>query len=126
MDELTIPQPTQAATSAADPTPEQAPRTLPTRFMVPPLDASRTDDGWFLCLDVPGVQAAALTLEAVNGVLTVEAVRADDPSRGYRRRISLPRTADAEAIEAKLAAGVLAVGIPKQASARRRTIPIQA
>lgn len=106
---------------------------------VPSADAREDATGFTLDLDVPGVSPDALDVLAEDGVMTVrgtpttrelaegETLVVNERARGaFSRQFRLPKTADAGAISASYANGVLTVRIAKLAPAQPRRVTITA
>lgn len=106
---------------------------------IPRADVHETADAFLINLDLPGVDDADIDMTVDNGVLKIAGHRriADDsagttrwrmlrecPQGSFRRDFTLPKSADARAIDARLCNGVLAVRIAKRAQDRRRRIQI--
>ena len=104
----------------------------------PSVDVHEEDDRFLLSADMPGVEAKDIEVSAEDGVLTIRAERTDEErgadsasvenvksvSGTFLRRITLPVAAQAEAIKASYANGVLEIDIPKQARVETRRIPV--
>jgi HSP20 family protein len=104
---------------------------------LPAVDIKEEDKQFVLHADLPGVEAKDIEITMEKGQLTIRG-RRDTESRedknGYRRvervsgeffrRFSLPDTADAQAIKAKVVNGVLEVVIPKQEAVLPRRINV--
>jgi HSP20 family protein len=104
---------------------------------LPAVDIKEEDKQFVLHADLPGVEAKDIEITMEKGQLTIRG-RRDTDSReeknGYRRvervrgeffrRFSLPDTADAQAIKAKVVNGVLEVVIPKQEAVLPRRINV--
>ena len=97
------------------------------------------DDGERIVLraEVPGMDAAALEINATSKVLTIagerrrpavdEQANAHRLERGYgqfRRAISLPQEIDPDQVRARYELGVLEVTMPKAAAAKPRKIQV--
>jgi HSP20 family protein len=106
---------------------------------VPAVDIVEEKDRFVLRADVPGVKPEDIDVNMENGVLSVSGQRAEEATEeaeGVRRierisgrffrRFTLPETANAEAISAKSANGILEVVIPKQAEVKARRITVEA
>ena len=106
---------------------------------LPPVDIHEDTHQFVLHVDLPGVDSQAVEITSDQGVLTIRGKREDSshgPREGYRRieritgefqrRFSLPETADAQGIKAKVANGVLEVTIPKLAQTQPQRITVQA
>lgn len=100
--------------------------TTPTveQWVVPRIDVLEHEGDLKVLVDVPGATAEGLTLEVREGILQLDAVRADRPTRGYRRRLTLPDTVDTQAIAAHLAHGVLSLDLPAAEAAKPRRIQV--
>jgi HSP20 family protein len=105
---------------------------------VPAVDIKEEAERFVIKADVPGVKPDDIEITMENGILTLRGSReteARDEDRGFRRvervrgkffrRFTLPDTADAEAIEARFAHGVLEVVIPKLAKVQPRRITVK-
>ena len=92
-----------------------------TRHTTPPTDVYASDDAWLLLLDLPGMSQDALSVTVERDTLIVSSREEDDAPPRWYRRLSLPRDADVEGIEATLTDGVLSVQVPR-ASARQIAI----
>ena len=103
----------------------------------PAVDTHEENDRFLLCADMPGLEAKDIEVSAEDGVLTIRAerlmrARTDRDSvekvrivsGTFLRRITLPDAAQAEAIKARYANGVLEVDIPKQAPVETKRIPV--
>ena len=88
------------------------------------LDAYRRDGEFFLDIDLPGFDDAAIDIEVDSKVLTVRAERRrSDPAQGgtavaerglgnFSREVSLAETLDTDRLEARYDNGVLLLRIP--------------
>ncbi len=105
---------------------------------MPLVDIQDAGDHFLLEVDVPGVKAEDINVTMENGVLNIEGERRHEErteEQGYsriersfgsfHRRFSLPETADADAIEAKVDNGVLVVRIAKAQKAQPRRIEVK-
>jgi HSP20 family protein len=105
---------------------------------VPAVDVRETDKAYVLTADLPGVNPQDIEVTAEKGELLLKGTRAataadengysriERLSGRFERRFTLPESADAEAIEAKSAHGVLTLTIPKRAQLQPRKIAVQA
>ena len=106
---------------------------------VPAVDIVEEKDRFILRADVPGVNPQDIDVSMDNGILSVSGERlAIDPGEDsgvqrlerttgrFLRRFTLPETADAEAIAAKCANGILEVTIPKAPEIQARRITVEA
>ena len=105
---------------------------------LPAVDVQETNDAFVLSADLPGVDPKDIDITMENGVLTLRGRRESElrkDENGYRRierssgeffrRFSLPDTANADAISAKSAHGVLTVTIGKKAEVQPRRIQVK-
>ena len=106
---------------------------------LPPVDIFEEANQFVLRVDLPGVDPKAVEITSEQGVLTIRGQREDsrkESREGFRRierisgefqrRFSLPETADAQNIKAKVANGVLEVSIPKVAQVQPLKIQVEA
>lgn len=91
--------------------------------VTPPMDVFENDDEYLLVGDLPGVRAEQLELRVERGVLILDTAGAAEDWE-YRREFKLSDDVDAEAIGAKLDAGVLELRLPKRAEVKPRKIAI--
>ncbi|MEW6072916.1 MAG: Hsp20/alpha crystallin family protein [Planctomycetota bacterium] len=102
----------------------------------PAVDMFETPQAVTILADMPGVAAERLAIDLREGVLTLrgevdspaapsgsEARREDDPGTFYRQ-FRLSEAIDQERIEARLAAGVLRLELPKTKTATPRKIAV--
>ena len=108
--------------------------------LIPRVDVFEQPQRYVLRADLPGVAAADIEITAHEGVLTVRALRRADAALEdaqaigrleraagtFLRRFTLPEDADADAITARSANGVLELTIAKQARSQPRRIEIEA
>jgi HSP20 family protein len=106
---------------------------------LPAVDIVEEKSRFVLRADVPGVNPKDVDVSMDNGILSVSGQRlAIDPGEDagvqrleratgrFLRRFTLPETADAEAIAAKYANGILEVTIPKAPEIQARRITVEA
>jgi HSP20 family protein len=106
---------------------------------LPPVDIHEEANQFVLRVDLPGVDPKAVEITSDQGVLTIRGQRDDtrkESHEGFRRverisgefqrRFSLPESADAQNIKAKVANGVLEVAIPKLAQVQPLKIQVEA
>jgi HSP20 family protein len=106
---------------------------------IPHVDVREEAERFVVAADLPGVEGKDIEITADKGVLTIRGERGSAKStssdgferieraRGtFLRRFSLPESADAEAIKATHANGVLEVSIPKRPQEQPRKITVQA
>jgi HSP20 family protein len=106
---------------------------------VPALDAYETQDKIVVSLELPGIEPDAVDVTVEDSALTVSGKREfyDEVSEenfhrverrfgSFARTITLPATANAEAIDARFDKGVLTIEIPKVEEAKPKKISIKA
>lgn len=111
----------------------------PVADWVPAVDIIEEKGQFILRADVPGVRPEDIDVSMDHGVLSVSgerhAITPEDETGVQRieratgrflRRFTLPETADAEAIVAKCANGILEVNIPKMPEIQARRITVEA
>ena len=110
--------------------------TTPVPQSTPHMDVRRSESGWTVTADLPGARREDLEVLLEEDVLTLTAPIRDEAPEGYsrihgelaqgqwQRSFRLPREADPDALEARLADGVLTLHMPRQAP-RERRIEIQ-
>jgi HSP20 family protein len=102
----------------------------------PLADLEETDDAWIVEVDVPGTKRSDISVELVDDELVIrgevkERERVGILRRRTRRagefdyRVRLPGDVDEDAIDARLADGVLTVRVPKGSRARARRIEVK-
>jgi len=105
---------------------------------VPALDVRETDDRFELTVDLPGIDPGDVTVNYEDGMLSISGKREFSKEesgetwhrveRGFgtfARQVRLPRTAEADHIEASFDRGVLTVSVPKAEAAKPRTIEVK-
>ncbi len=115
------------------------PRPVRDSALVPDVDVREAAEQYHISVDLPGVAPADISVTTEHGVLTIraernatEAMTTEGYSRierrtgTYLRRFTLPDDADAAAITARSAHGVLEVTIGKQAKAQPRRVEVAA
>jgi len=102
-----------------------------------PLDVVRHENDVTLRLDVPGIDPEQLEVTVDRGILTISGKRQEERTENDRffvrersmgtftRRLRLPETLNAEAVEASYANGVLEVRIPVTEQAKPRKIEVR-
>ena len=106
---------------------------------IPHVDVREEAERFVVAADLPGVEGKDIEITADKGVLTLRGERGSEKStssegferleraRGtFLRRFTLPESADAEAIKATHANGVLEISIPKRPQEQPRKISVQA
>lgn len=101
----------------------------------PAVDLSEDDSGYFITVDLPGVNPDDVEITTHGQQLTIKGKRdwevgersslSSERWRGdFLRRFTLPKVADVDNIDAKYSNGVLAVFLPKSKDAEPRRIAI--
>lgn len=114
-------------------------RSMSRNAWVPPLDVRETEDRFVVTVDLPGMEPDEVEVTFEDGLLAIrgqrEFTREVDEEHYHRiersfgsfaRSVRLPRTANAEKIEAEFDKGVLTVEVPKRDEAKPRTIEVVA
>lgn len=107
--------------------------------LTPAMELARTDDGYELSAELPGLDEKDIEIELDDGVLTISGEKREESEKkeegyllkerrygSFRRQLTLPSDVDPETIEAKFQKGVLKLAMKKdrQAAARARKIKI--
>ena len=102
-----------------------------------PLDVVRSDSDVTLRLDVPGIDPEQIEVTVDRGILTISGKREEERTENdkffarertmgtFTRRLRLPETLNADAVEASYANGVLEVRIPVLEQAKPRKIEVR-
>lgn len=111
---------------------------IATSEWAPAVDIKEETDRFLVKADLPGVASKDIDVSMENGMLAIKGERkteTKDEREGYKRvecsygsfyrRLSLPNTANAEKITAKLRDGVLEVVIPKKEGVQPRKISVE-
>lgn len=105
---------------------------------LPTFNTQKTEGGYSVSVDVPGLSDKDITLDVHNQVLTLSGSRVSDPPEGYsatrRERqslkfsqsIRLPEDVDAEKVSASIKHGVLTVSLGKRDEVKPRQIKVEA
>ena len=112
----------------------------------PAVDIEETDDALLLRADIPGVDPKDVHIEVKDSVLTLRGERASETENAendksassttstyrlersfgsFTRSFVLPRTVDAEKVDASYRNGVLQISLPKKAEAKPRQIEVK-
>ena len=103
----------------------------------PPVDVHEDERGLEITLDLPGVPADAIQIEAENQTLTVQAERRYERKEGrtahrversygsFIRSFSVPAKYDLSAVAAHYDQGQLTLSVPRSEASQRRTINVQ-
>jgi HSP20 family protein len=101
------------------------------------LDVHETDSAYLVSAALPGINADAVNINLMDGVLTIsgeieqhtpENSRALMLERAYgkfQRSIRLPQSVDASAVEAHMENGILTLALPKTPEAQPHVIPVK-
>lgn len=120
--------------SAAGQTP---PMDLEPAAWSPDIDLVEGPDAFILTAEVPGVEPASIDLSVTGNVLTLRGLKpADEESTAtgllrerrfgpFHRQVALSGEVNFEAVQAEAKNGVLRIRLPKQETARPRTIPVK-
>jgi len=105
----------------------------------PGVNIEETDAGYQVSLDLPGVKPADVSIDYVDGKLSVAGERVSpEPAEGvtvhrserrygkFERVVTLPKQVNVENIEATYEDGVLTISLPKSEELRPRKIEIKA
>ncbi len=111
--------------------------TIFTSAWSPAIDTLETDDALLLRADIPGVDPKDVDIEVHDNVLTLKGerkvesdVKEDNFHRveraygSFSRSFTLPRSVDAEKVEAGYNRGVLEIRLPKRPEAKPRQIKV--
>jgi HSP20 family protein len=102
-----------------------------------PMDVFQTDDGFHVCLDLPGVDPDSVDITTERNILTITAERraeyregqsvliAERPQGTFTRQLQLGDTVDAENIQASYGDGVLHLTLPMTQAAQPRRVQIR-
>ena len=102
-----------------------------------PMDVWQTDDGFHVCLDLPGVDPNSVEITHERNLLTITAERraeyqqgqnvliAERPQGTFTRQLQLGDTVDAENIDASYADGVLHLDLPMTRAAQPRRVQVR-
>ena len=114
------------------------PTDLETPAWTPPVDLDETLSELILRVDLPGVEPSSIDLSLTGTVLAIRGEKPDDdgpkeatermrerPVGAFLRQVNLPEHVAFEGVQAECKHGVLTVRLPRQNSARPRTIPIR-
>lgn len=105
-------------------------------LMPPAVEMTETDKAYKVSVEMPGIPAAEIDVEAEPGMLVISGEKKEEREEkerdytrsertygAFERRIALPRDAQVDQISARVSGGVLKITIPrdhKAASARRK------
>ena len=124
-------QPLAAGPAASSPT------DLATSVWTPAIDLAETPAELVLVVDLPGVDPSTIDLSLTDKVLSIRGEKLaaevpnghnrvrERPAGSFHRQVTLTENVDFDRVQAEAKDGVLTVRLPKQETARPRTIPIQ-
>ena len=116
------------------------PSRLTALLPTPAVEMTETDKAYKVAVEVPGIAAKDIEVEAEKGLLVIKGEKKEEREEkernfarsersygAFERRIALPADAELDKIEAKAADGVLRISIPrdKKAAPARRKIEIK-
>ena len=105
----------------------------------PAVDVRETADDFLVTAELPGLSRDDVDVSVENGVLSISGEKREEFEEGsetgnrhlierrygkFHRNFSLPRSVDAEKVEARFDNGVLHVTLPKAAVAKARRVKI--
>ena len=102
-----------------------------------PMDVWQTDDGFHVCLDLPGVDPESVDITTERNTLTIKAERraeyedgqnvfiAERPQGTFTRQLQLGDTVDTENIQASYSNGVLHLTLPMTQAAQPRRVQVR-
>jgi HSP20 family protein len=105
--------------------------------MAMPMDVWQTEDGFHVCLDLPGVDPDSVDITTERNVLTIRAERraeyqqgqnvliAERPQGTFTRQLQLGDTVDTENIQASYGDGVLHLTLPMTQAAQPRRVQVR-
>ncbi len=106
------------------------------RAITPPVDVFENADEVLVVADVPGAASEHIDVRVENGILTLEARRAEEgaapavareyDAADYARTFRIPAGVDAANISAEAKNGTVLVRLPKIAAVKPRKIPVRA
>lgn len=106
----------------------------------PAVDVAETGDEIRVEVELPGLNPEDVEVRVENGVLTVSGEKRSEFEEGkegssyhlierrygrFERSFTLPRTVNAEKVDARFSNGVLSIGMPKAETAKPRRIAIK-
>jgi HSP20 family protein len=106
----------------------------------PVVDVRESEDGLVLHAELPGLKPQDVDVSVENGVLSISGQKRQETEEGnenseyhlverrygrFERRFTLPRTIEAEKVNAEFADGVLTVTLPKAEAAKPRRIEVK-
>lgn len=94
-----------------------------------PVDVYEDKDNAYVRAELPGVKREDVSVETVNGVLTLSASRKqksgeEEQSFSFTRSLTLPDNVQADKVSAAYEDGVLTVTLPKREEAKPRKVTV--
>ena len=108
---------------------------------IPAINVEESADELLLTAELPGMREEDVNVAIENNILTIRGEKREEREEGgeghryhvwerrygsFHRNLTLPRSVEADAIEAEFDSGVLTVRLPKAPEAKSRTIEIAA
>lgn len=102
-----------------------------------PMDIWQSEDGYHVCLDLPGVDPGSVEVTSEKNLLTVRAERkpefgpddrvlvAERSQGSFTRQLQLGEAVDASKVQASYTNGVLSLTVPRAAESQPRRIEVQ-
>ena len=102
-----------------------------------PMDVWQTENGFHVCLDLPGVDPDSVDITTERNVLTIKAERraeyqqgeniliAERPQGTFTRQLQLGDTVDTDNIQASYGDGVLHLDLPMTQAAQPRKVQVR-
>jgi HSP20 family protein len=104
----------------------------------PSLDVEETETQYLVNLDIPGVSKDDVKIEMLNDELVISGERKPEKAEGkqarhvversfgrFQRTLALPKTVQADRVEAFYKDGVLKISVPKAEAAKPKKIEIR-
>lgn len=104
----------------------------------PPMNVTQDGDNFYVCAEVPGINASELSISAVKNRLSIAGKREipneherasyhrkERPEGSFNRTLALPTELDVERIDARYADGILTLKLPKAEAAKPRLISVK-
>ena len=102
-----------------------------------PMDVWQADDGFHVCLDLPGVEPDSVEITTERNILTIKAERrpeyqdsqnvliAERPQGSFTRQLQMSDTLDTDNIESSYGDGVLHLTVPIVRAAEPRRVQVK-
>jgi HSP20 family protein len=110
-----------------------------TGSIFPPVNVTQDDENFYLRAEIPGIKPSELSISALKNRVSLSGTREiprEHDGVSYHRReraegafsrtVTLPTDVDAERVDARYAAGVLTLTLPKAEEAKPRQIAVKA